>query len=246
MRKNNQARLKSQGFTLLEILIALFIFSFLSMLLMNSLRNVIDSLSGTESKAERLRKIQMALLIMSRDIEQTVNRTVTNNAGKEDSAFVGTKQGFTFTHAGLANATNRLARSSLQRAAYFWSDKALQRSIWMVLDQPPKSQPHSRVLLSDISEAHFEYLGKNGRFYNEWPLNGQGSQGEEELPRGIRIYLTFSHWGTMTQLYLIPAEGSKASQQQGSLESMSSNGTPSGTSPDKSTQAESKPDVKPS
>src|SRR5437762_2019018 len=90
------------GFTLLEILIALFIFTILSFLLTAALRTVINAQSGTEDKALRLRELQMILLTMSRDIEQTVNRPITNAVGKEEAAFVGTENGFVFTHTGFA------------------------------------------------------------------------------------------------------------------------------------------------
>jgi general secretion pathway protein J len=203
MKKSNALFLKN-GFTLLEIMIALFIFTLLSMILVGALRNIIDSVAGTENKAERLRKLQMTLLMMSRDIEQTVNRPIINNSGKFDPAFIGSAHRFVFTHAGMARSSHTQAQSVLQRTAYQWDNYQLVRLIWQVLDQPPKSQPLSRILLAEVSEAHFEYLDKNGRFYNEWPLNGQGS--DAPLPQGIRIYLTFAKWGTMTQLYLIPVK----------------------------------------
>lgn len=208
MKKNNERVPNSrsaatEGFTLLEILIALFIFTLLSLMLVNALRSVIDSLTETENKALRLRNLQMAMLVISRDIEQTVNRPIVNNAGKQDPAFIGKAHSFTFTHTGMANSVNIKARSTLERTAYQWSDQQLSKLTWAVLDQPPKSQPDLQTLLSDVSEAHFEYLDRNGRFYNEWPLSGQGG---DPLPRGIRIYLTLTQWGSMTALYLIPTQ----------------------------------------
>jgi general secretion pathway protein J len=221
MKKNNsrsrrfqffQSGYKNRGFTLLEILIALFIFTLISLILAGALRGVINSLTGTENKAERLRKLQIALLVMSRDIEETVNRPIINHEGKKDPAFVGTEHGFTFTHTGVANAMSTSAHSTLERAGYAWSDNKLYKITWAVLDQAPKSQPSSRILLSNVLEAHFEYADQKGRFYKEWPLNGEGS---DPLPRGIRLYLTIAGWGTMTALYLIPVEVPKVIELPG-------------------------------
>jgi type II secretion system protein J len=60
------------GFTLLEILIALFIFTIVSMILVSALHNVLNNQAATEKKAHQLAKLQIAMLLMSRDIEQTI------------------------------------------------------------------------------------------------------------------------------------------------------------------------------
>ena len=78
---------KNKGFTLLEILIALFIFTILSMMLVKSLHSVIDLSSRTDQHATRLRQMQMALLILSRDIEQIVDRPIFIASGAKEASF---------------------------------------------------------------------------------------------------------------------------------------------------------------
>lgn len=189
---------KQRGFTLLEILIALFIFTILSMILVGILHNVINLQSGAEANAERLRKVQMALLTMSRNIEQTVNRPVLNVSGKQDPAFIGSTNGMTFTHAGI-----------LRRERYVWDRDTLWRVTWNVLDQAPESQPHSQRLLSDVVDARFQYLDKDSRFHDNWPVVGQSGQ---PLPRAVRVTLTISTWGTLSQLYVISTQQRKTLQ----------------------------------
>lgn len=204
--KNNSSKFFQRGFTLMEILIALFIFTILSFLMVAALRTVINAQSGSEDKAERLRRLQMALLIMSRDIEQTVDRPVVNSSGKEEVAFIGGPKGFELTHAGFANPTGVLARSTLQRTGYSWNEDTLYRLTWPVLDQTPETKMSKRRLLTDVVEAHFQYLDKEGRFRDAWPLE---SDTKQPLPRAIRVYLTIAQWGQMSQLYLIPAQSTK-------------------------------------
>lgn len=199
---------KHRGFTLLEILIALFIFTILSIILVSALHNVINLQSGAEANAERLRKLQMALLVMSRNIEQTVDRPTLNTSGRQDASFIGTERGLTFTHAGVANPTGANMQSILRRVSYQWHDNALWQTTWGVLDLAPASLPHSQRLLSDVVKARFDYLDKNGRFQTNWPTEGQSTQ---PLPRAVRVTLTISTWGTLSQLYVISAEQSKAS-----------------------------------
>src|SRR5580658_1720911 len=109
---------QSSGFTLLEVLIALFVFSILSLVLTGALRSVINTQSGTEKNAQRLRTMQLALLVLSRDIEQTVGRPVFGSTGQEEAAFFGDAKSFTFTHAGFANPASTVLRSTLQRTSY--------------------------------------------------------------------------------------------------------------------------------
>ncbi|MFZ2315921.1 MAG: type II secretion system minor pseudopilin GspJ, partial [Gammaproteobacteria bacterium] len=195
----------TKGFTLLEILIALFIFTILSMILVSALHNIIGISSRTERNAEQLRKLQMTLLMVSRDVEQTVDRPIINADGKEEEAFIGTPRGFTLTHTGLANPSG-LLRSTLQRTGYQWRDQALWRITWPVVDQAPQTKAHERRLLG-VEKMSFEYLDKNGRFQPNWPAIGQG---QEVLPKAVRVTLTITTWGNLSQLYIIPAQSLKA------------------------------------
>lgn len=191
------------GFTLLEILIALFIFTILSLMLVSALHTVIGAQSGTEKNAERLRHVQIVLLGMSRDIEQAVDRPITNASAKQDPAFMGDPHQFTFTHTGIANPMGTSARSTLQRVQYAGDENLLSRTTWDALDQAPTSKSHTRPLLTDVTEARFEYIDKDGKPHQEWPVEDQS---HSPLPRAVRIYLTIKDWGKMSQLYVIPIQ----------------------------------------
>lgn len=188
------------GFTLIEILIALFIFTIVAMIATNTLHTVIQAESGTEEKANRLREIQTALLIISRDVEQSVNRPITNDIGKEEVAFKGTPREFSFTHLGLENPLATIAMSSLERSGYYWQKNTLWRQVWPVLDLPPKTRSHVRPILTHVSEAQFSYLDGNGKFHQQWPL---ASDTNRPLPKAIRIELNLADWGKLTQTIVI-------------------------------------------
>jgi general secretion pathway protein J len=191
------------GFTLLEILIALFIFSILSILLASALRSVINAQSGTENSAERLRDLQHALLLMSRDVEQTVNRSIKIASGAEEDAFIGTSLGFTFTHTGFANPVGVPGLSALQRARYFYSGGELWRTTWPVLDQAPQTVGRPQKLLANVKEAHFQYLDQENQFQDKWPLEGRDPR---IMPRAVKIFLSLAKWGEITQIYIIPVQ----------------------------------------
>lgn len=190
---------QSKGFTLLEILVALFVFTILSMVLMSALHHVIDIQQHTEAKAMRLRQLQMALLTFAKDVEQTIDRSI-NNGGKREAAFIGSAKGFTFTHGGYANPNGQASQSHLQRARYQFSEQAIWRLTWPKLDGAAVLKPNARLLLH-VSTAYFSYLDKEGHFHSEWPI---GDEKKQALPCAVKMTLTFSDWGTLSQLYAVP------------------------------------------
>lgn len=191
----------ANGFTLLEILVALFIFTILSMLLMSALRTVINADNGTEIRAGKLQALQLATLLISRDVEQTLDRSVVSAAGVKEPAFLGTPRAFTFTHMGFANPQSLSKRSTLQRTQYSFGGKSLQRKNWEVLDLAPGSKSHTRLLVK-VDEAHFQYLDNSGHWQNQWPPEETNDQ---SLPRAVKVFLTIPHWGKLSQIYVIPA-----------------------------------------
>lgn len=205
--KYANAKLQSHvGFTLLEILIALFVFTVISMMLSSALRSVISAQSGTEANALRLRKLQMALILMSRDIEQTVNRPILDTKGNEEQAFIGNPRSFVFTHLGYGGGLSGALQSDMQRIRYHWEGTTLWRTTWNALDQPPQAKPRLRPILEGVIETRFQYLDNEGKVHDQWPVEGKEAQ---MMPRAVSVNLNIAKWGKMSQLYVIPAEGNQ-------------------------------------
>lgn len=195
-------RHNSSGFTLLEVLVALFIFTILSMMMVASLRTVIDAEMRTEEKAKRLRDLQFVFLSLSRDVEQVVARNVVNGANKEEVAFLGNPDSFNCTHMGFANVSATSVIGDLQRVRYAWHKNRLTRYTWPVLDPGPQTKAHKRDLLQ-VNAVHFQYLDAAGRFHDYWPV---ADKQNEILPRAVYVSLTFSPGGEISQLYAIAAQ----------------------------------------
>ena len=198
-------RHKKNGFTLLEILIALFIFTIVSLIMVSALHNSMTNQSETEKKSARLNELQIALILVSRDIEQVINRPIMNSKNVLENAFIGTPNTITFTRAGLANPFGQLSRATLQRVRYSLKKNNFIRDTWDGLDQVADVLPHSRILLTTVTALQFEYLDAKGNFQKSWP---PPEQSHVNLPRAVRVTLTLENWGTLTQLYLIPGQNS--------------------------------------
>jgi general secretion pathway protein J len=204
MRNNNQ------GFTLLEVLIALFIFTIVSIIMVSGLRTVLNSQAVTTIQADKLANLQLTLLLLSRDIEQAINRPVTNAKGNIDPGLIGTPTSLAFTHAGMVNPKGQLQRSTLQRTQYVFEKNNLIRNTWQVLDQSAKTLPSVRIMLDNLTNLRFEYLNPQGKFTNNLP---EGGISQTALPSGIRVHLTIKNWGTITQFYLLPTSGQESAKK---------------------------------
>src|SRR5579872_3387313 len=180
--------LAKKGFTLLEIIIALFIFSIVSIIVVSALHNVLSTQSASAKKAERLSQLQIALLMLSRDMEQVINRPVTNASGAPEG-FIGALHSVTFTRAGLENPFGQLQRSTLQRIRYQLNNGKLQRLTWGPLDQTAAAKPDTKFLLDSVTDLQFEYLDKNRNFQKIWP---PPDQPRAILPLAIGVSLTIN------------------------------------------------------
>lgn len=201
-KERSGRREKHVGFTLLEILIALFVFTILSMIMAAGLHSVTTSQSATEKRAARLAELQIAFTILSRDFEQAINRPITGVNGLEP-AFSGMPKNIVFTHGGLANPFGQLTRSTLQRTQYTLENNTLVRLTWPVLDHTTKINPDKRILLDQVSDVRFDFLDNKNNFIPRWPSTNQQ---QSALPKAVRITITLRDFGKISQLYIIPVQ----------------------------------------
>lgn len=196
----------NKGFTLIEVLIALFIFTIISVIMVDALHSVLSSQAATEKNAKRLADLQMTMVIVSRDLQQVINKPITNYAGKLEPPLIGTPTSLVFTHAGFPNPLGQLSRSTLQRTLYQFRNHAFERGSYEVLDQAPDSTANFRTLFSPVSEITFTYLDEKGNFQKNWPPNSAAStQKPTALPRAVGVSLTIPGWGEITQLFILSA-----------------------------------------
>lgn len=160
-----------RGFTLLELLIAVVIFGLIAAMAYSGLNNVLLARSQTEARTQELYKLQMALTVIERDIEQIVDRPVRDEYGENQAAFVANEYGdylLQFTRTGWMNPLN-LPRSNLQRIAYSVKDEKLIRSIWYVLDRAQDSERYDIMLLDGVKNLEIRYLDEKKEWQRSWP-----------------------------------------------------------------------------
>jgi general secretion pathway protein J len=201
---------EQQGFTLIEILIALLVFAIVAVLATVGLSAVLKARERSNVQVQTMQQMQLAFLIMKQDINQMVARPVIDNTGNQIPALVEHAHYIEFTRAGYVNPLMQLKRSTLQRVAYIFHQQQLIRRTWPVLDRAPETQPSDRVLLTHLQNINFAFLADNKQFTQIWPATTvtAGQNTNTQIPKGIKIDFTFNKLGTLTYLFLVPATGS--------------------------------------
>jgi general secretion pathway protein J len=196
---------RGRGFTLLELLVALAIFSVIAVMAYGGLSTVLGQSSLTEERAVRLGKLQKTYLIMQRDLEQVVPRSIRDEFGDRIGPLTGTPS-FQFTRGGWRNPLEH-PRSTLQRVGYLLEDGELTRYAWPVLDRAQDSKPVEQLLAKDITDLQVRYLDEKNRWQEQWPEERLGVSAEEppeELPKAVELTLEHEYFGTLVWLFQLP------------------------------------------
>ncbi len=197
-----------QGFTLMELIIAMMVFSILSVMAYAGLQSMITSKTHTEKVAKRLVDLQTAFMFIGRDIEQAVGRSVRDGFGDVRPAMQGGEFGnelISLTRAGYTNFL-KAKRSNLQRVTYRFEDNVLTRVSWPMLDQDFNYEVYERVLLDKIEKISFSYVDQSGEAQDQWPP-GFGVDEDNKsilLPRAVIIKMETEAMGKIRRVFRVP------------------------------------------
>ena len=196
--------LRRNGFTLIEILVAVAIFGVMSMLAWGALGNSLSNADLLTERMNRLQAIQRTVRYLSSDLTQLTPRAVRNELGDAlVPAMLSSVSGnyaIEFTHGGWRNPAG-LPRGTQQRTAYRLEDDELVRYHWRVLDRTYANEPVATVLLDNVESLLFRFYTDSGEPTDVWPpQDGSGFVGVRTRPRAIEILLTLPDEGEVTRL----------------------------------------------
>lgn len=201
--QNRNAYRASQGFTLLEVLIAISIFALMSMASYQILQGVIRSGEISKRHSDELLKIQRAMLIIEQDFTQIIARASRDESGDSDqlralnvgkSLFESEDEGIEFTRLGWANPLGLLPRSNLLRVRYRLFDRQLQRLYFLYPDIVAGQVPETQVLLENVEKLSFRFWSDGWKA--TWPE-------KSKLPSGIEITFTSKQFGEVNRQFLV-------------------------------------------
>jgi len=159
---------KQNGFTLIEILIALAVFAILATITSSAMYYAFNTRDRITQQAERLVDLQLTITQIERDTEQIANRSIRINGMQLLPALIGQNDSIELTRGGINNPLSVEKRSSLKRIAYLCRDKKLIRRSWSSLDPIDYNAFKERTLLNHLSQCDFAYINQTLQVLTEW------------------------------------------------------------------------------
>ncbi|MFA3790986.1 type II secretion system minor pseudopilin GspJ [Aliiglaciecola sp. SL4] len=206
--------LKHQGFTLIEIMIAVAIFTLIGIASTSVMTAVIDSDKLSENRFEKLQTLQRAMLTIERDLLQAVPRAVRIEGQENSQVMQGEKNlleseadGFAFVRTGWQNPQLMLQRSTLQSVAYRMQEGKLERLFGNYVDNVVGFEPKVRVLLSNIEDFQVQFLlnaDEDSADSESW----DDSYAQDTLPVAVRVTITSQDFGVIQRQFLMSTEDS--------------------------------------
>ena len=192
-----------QGFTLLELLIAIAIFALLGLATYRMLDSVLSADAVTRAHERQLRELTRALSAFERDLRQVAVRPIRDGFGDPQPALhsdLADATALELTRAGWRNPLGQ-PRAELQRVRWQLSGEQWQRRYWRVLDRAQDSQPQVQRALDGVTRLSLRYLDKDGQWQTDWPpANTPVDTLLTGLPRAVELSLQHRRYGELRRL----------------------------------------------
>lgn len=191
-----------KGFTLVEMLVALLVFSLLSAAGVAVLGFAADNRAVVRERTDEIAALQSARALIKTDLEQIADRRTRAEDGAALRALVGGETqaapALAFTRRGWDNP-DAAPRASLQYVEYRLVDDRLERRARGALDGSALGEP--QVLLNGVRSLEVAYYAR-GAWTPVWAPTA-----DRPLPQAIRLQMELDAFGEVAQLVLLPDGG---------------------------------------
>ncbi len=174
-----------KGFTLLEILIALSIFSIMAVVSTTALYNIFHTQDAINKESMKLSQLQLAFIRLERDITQIVNRPIELASSHME-----------FSTFGQSNPLGISQNSSLTRIKYDFQNKQLIRYSKPNAQIITPQKANKEVLLNDINSLSLHFLDDKYQLQSVWY--------PRYLPRAVRVDIDSEYFGKISRFFALP------------------------------------------
>ncbi|MFZ9905075.1 MAG: type II secretion system minor pseudopilin GspJ [Steroidobacteraceae bacterium] len=203
------SRNRAQGFTLLELIVALFVSAVMFAVGYAALMQATQQRDAIRLAQDELATLQRAIRLITLDVTQMDPRPINDILGRGELAAVlgtdGSGRVLALTRGGEGDA-RATGRTSLRRIEYRLEQGQLQRLSWPVLDPVAGVQPRVRVLLRGVRSIEFRFLDNDGQWSSVWPKPGASTSSGSlrQRPRAVEMRLDTNDAGMLRRLWEVP------------------------------------------
>lgn len=189
------AQHRNNGFTLLEILVAMAIFAIMAGMAYAGLHTVLETRNSTEARAQSLAQWQHFVYVLNEDLNQAIARGVRDELGSPQLAFSGGNDArlLSLTRT-VADWSGQAERSLMQRVEYRMQADGVYRHVWPELDRTQQSQSRRRKVLS---AEHVELRFYSDQWLSVWPSGGGG------LPKAVEARVQLPHLAGLRRVFTV-------------------------------------------
>lgn len=212
----------ARGFTLVELLVALFITAILFAMGYGAVNQAMTHRGAIEEQQQRLLAVQTTMRVMAQDFEQAAPRPVREPVGdtwqpafESQGAAQRERQAalVTLTRAGWSNPAG-VQRPTLQRVSYVLEDKVLRRDHSPVLDAMLGDKLVRRELLTKVTSVKLRYMDQTRKWIEQWPAIAanapppgtpfpfpQPGPRERSRPLAVEVTIELEDWGKLIRIF---------------------------------------------
>lgn len=181
------------GFTLVELLVALLIFGMLSAAGVSLLSFSVRAQAAAGERLGDLAALRRASALMAADLAQAAPRIHRDAGGAALPAFAG-GEGFALVRRGWENVDGA-ARSSLQRVEWRLSGRTLERQAYPLVDG---AEPlPAAAMLEDVERLRLRYRDGRGEWRARWD-----PEKPDALPVAVEVVIDRAAGGSIRQLFV--------------------------------------------
>jgi general secretion pathway protein J len=203
------ARRPVAGFTLLELLVALFVSAVMFAIGYGAITQALQNRDRVRTQQQRLNELQRAVRLMTQDFSQVAPRPVRDAVGTGEEPALRADPRITtlvsLTRGGIGNFAGA-QRPTLQRVEYAFEKGVLLRRAWPVLDRTQGTEPVRRELLRDLRGVRLRYMDASRQWLEQWPADSLGASPTRLRLRPVAVEITLDtvDFGAVIRLVEVP------------------------------------------
>lgn len=204
MSVDRASRVRTRGFTLVELLVALAVFAAMAAIAQAALTAVVSTRAALDLRGKAVDATARTLAMIERDLRAVVARPVRADLGARLPALVAGEGGLELSTLGRGGAGDASA-ARLERVGYQLGQGRLERLRWPAPDRADGTRPDRAPLLDGVVALRWRFLAFDGRWHARWPPAGAG-EAVSALPRAAELTLEHERLGRLQRLVELPEQ----------------------------------------